>query len=75
MFAAIAVPDPVATSTVALARRRRGASLPAVASIQAGRGRGTGFFVQRDIVLTNPHVVGNETSVQLTVGAGGTRRA
>ena len=41
-------------------------TLPAVASIQAGRGRGTGFFVQRDIVLTNHHVVGNETSVQLT---------
>jgi S1-C subfamily serine protease len=43
-------------------------ALPAVASIQAGRGRGTGFFVQRDIVLTNQHVVGSETSVQLTVG-------
>ena len=42
-------------------------TLPSVASIQAGQGRGTGFFVERDTVLTNAHVVGAESSVQLTV--------
>lgn len=65
-FAAVNLPDPVSPTSNALedvvAR-----AVPAVASIQAGRGRGTGFFVQRDIVLTNHHVVGAETSVQLTV--------
>ena len=64
-FAAVDLPDPSPTSNAledVVAR-----TVPAVASIQAGRGRGTGFFVQRDIVVTNHHVVGAETSVQLTV--------
>ncbi|MDA1184113.1 MAG: trypsin-like peptidase domain-containing protein [Acidobacteria bacterium] len=43
-------------------------TLPSVVSIQAGQGRGTGFFVRRDTVLTNAHVVGANTSVQLTAG-------
>ncbi len=43
--------------------------LPSVVSIQAGRGRGTGFFVRPDIVLTNAHVVGGQSSVQLVAGA------
>ena len=42
-------------------------TLPAVVSIQAGQGRGTGFFVNRDTVLTNAHVVGAQSSVQLAV--------
>ena len=42
--------------------------LPAVVSIQAGQGRGTGFFVRPDVVLTNAHVVGDQSSVQLTAG-------
>jgi S1-C subfamily serine protease len=42
--------------------------LPAVVSIQAGQGRGTGFFVRPDVVLTNAHVVGEESSVRLTAG-------
>jgi S1-C subfamily serine protease len=65
-FTAGDLPDPESPTSNALedvvAR-----AVPAVASIQAGRGRGTGFFVQRDIVLTNHHVVGAETSVQLIV--------
>ena len=61
-------PAPQASSTSASALEDIVArALPAVASIQAGRGRGTGFFIQRDTVLTNAHVVGDETSVQLTV--------
>ena len=43
--------------------------LPSVVSIQAGSGRGTGFFVRSDFVLTNAHVVGNETSVRLQTGS------
>lgn len=66
-FDAVELPSPAAAISSELedvvAR-----ALPAVASIQAGRGRGTGFFIQRDIVLTNQHVVGDETSVQLTAG-------
>jgi S1-C subfamily serine protease len=62
------VPSPAAVASASLLEDVVARALPAVASIQAGRGRGTGFFVQRDIVVTNQHVVGNETSVQLTVG-------
>lgn len=43
-------------------------TLPAVVSIQAGQGRGTGFFIQREVVLTNAHVVGERSSVQLVAG-------
>ena len=67
-FAAVDLPSPVAVPASSSLEDVVARALPAVASIQAGRGRGTGFFVQRDIVLTNQHVVGNETSVQLTVG-------
>jgi len=43
-------------------------TLPAVVSIQAGQGRGTGFFIRPELVLTNAHVVGSESSVQLMAG-------
>lgn len=43
-------------------------SLPAVVSIQAGTSRGTGFFVRRNLVVTNAHVVGTQASVQLQTG-------
>jgi S1-C subfamily serine protease len=43
--------------------------LPSVVSIHAGSGRGTGFFVRPDIVLTNAHVVGTNTSVRLQSGS------
>jgi hypothetical protein len=43
--------------------------LPAVAAIQAGNARGSGFFVRPDTVITNAHVVEGQTSVQLQVGA------
>ena len=44
-------------------------AIPAVAAIQAGSARGTGFFVRPDTVVTNAHVVEGQTSVQLQVGA------
>lgn len=43
-------------------------ALPAVVSIQAGRARGTGFFIRPDSVLTNAHVVEGQSSVQLQAG-------
>jgi putative serine protease PepD len=43
-------------------------TLPAVVSIQAGHSRGTGFFIRTDSVLTNAHVVGGNSSVQLQTG-------
>jgi hypothetical protein len=45
-----------------------GRVLPAVASISAGPSRGTGFFIRRDQVLTNAHVVEGHSSVRLQVG-------
>ncbi len=44
------------------------AALPAVASIEAGNARGTGFFVRPDIVVTNEHVISGQSSVQLYAG-------
>ena len=40
-------------------------TVPAVASIQAGPSRGSGFFIKPNLVLTNAHVVGGQSSVQL----------
>jgi S1-C subfamily serine protease len=42
-------------------------AIPAVAAIHAGNARGTGFFVRRDTVLTNAHVVNGQSSVELQV--------
>ena len=43
--------------------------IPAVAAIDAGRSRGTGFFIRPDQVLTNAHVVEGQASVTLQVGS------
>ena len=43
-------------------------ALPAVASIQAGNARGTGFFVRPDAIITNAHVIDGQTTVRLQVG-------
>jgi len=42
--------------------------VPAVAFIQAGQNRGTGFFIARDKVLTNAHVIDGQTTVRLQLG-------
>ena len=42
--------------------------VPAVVSIQAGRSRGTGFYIRPDYVLTNVHVVEGQSSVQVLAG-------
>ncbi len=54
-------PQPLLEDTVA-------SSLPAVASIQAGQARGTGFFVRANLVITNAHVVEGHSSVRLQAG-------
>jgi trypsin-like peptidase len=42
--------------------------VPAVVSIQAGRSRGTGFYVRPDTILTNVHVIDGQTSVEVISG-------
>jgi S1-C subfamily serine protease len=44
------------------------AALPAIASIDTGSGRGSGFFVRPDLVITNNHVVEGQSSVNLQAG-------
>ena len=66
-------PAPAASNTVATAATGSiedvvSASLPAVASIDTGSGRGSGFFIRPDLVVTNNHVVEGQNSVTLLVG-------
>ena len=44
------------------------AAMPAVASVEAGAARGSGFFVRHDTVITNAHVVAGHATVQLRAG-------
>jgi V8-like Glu-specific endopeptidase len=44
--------------------------MPAVVTIQAGNATGTGFFVDRGLVLTNHHVVGESVSVRVHLSDG-----
>jgi S1-C subfamily serine protease len=71
---AVAAPDTTASTSGAPAALPASledtvaSSLPAVASIQAGQARGSGFFVRPNLVITNAHVVEGQTSVQLQAG-------
>jgi len=42
--------------------------VPAVVSIQAGRSRGTGFYIGPDSLLTNVHVIEGHTTVDVIAG-------
>jgi S1-C subfamily serine protease len=44
--------------------------MPAVVTIQAGNATGTGFFVERGLVMTNHHVVGNSSVVRVRLSDG-----
>lgn len=44
--------------------------MPAVVTIEAGQSSGSGFFVARDIVVTNHHVVADNTSVRVRLLTG-----
>jgi S1-C subfamily serine protease len=48
---------------------------PAVVTIEAGSGRGSGFFVAPDTILTNVHVVASNTSVTVRRPDGSTTTA
>jgi hypothetical protein len=65
----LAGPFPVANSAAAAPLEDLVSRVvPAVAFVQAGQARGTGFFIARDRVLTNAHVIAGHTTVQLVVG-------
>ncbi len=51
------------------------AAIDAVVMIDAGRSRGTGFFVAGDLVITNAHVVGQQASATLRMHDGTTTPA
>ena len=44
--------------------------MPAIVLVEASGGRGSGFFVAPDTVLTNVHVVGRNSSVTIRRGSG-----
>jgi S1-C subfamily serine protease len=44
------------------------AALPAVASIETSKGRGSGFFIRPNLVVTNYHVVEGQSSAALQAG-------
>ncbi|MBI5104736.1 MAG: trypsin-like peptidase domain-containing protein [Solirubrobacterales bacterium] len=66
---AAAKTSPKASGTVAAVYAK---AAPAVVSIKTGSGQGTGFLVDRDgTLVTNAHVVGTSTSVQVQFGEDG----
>jgi hypothetical protein len=44
---------------------------PAVVAIETSTGRGSGFFVQADTIVTNAHVAGSDSSVKIHLASGG----
>jgi hypothetical protein len=48
---------------------------PAVVAIETSTGRGSGFFVQPDTIVTNAHVAGSDASVRIHLTSGGTLTA
>jgi S1-C subfamily serine protease len=44
---------------------------PAVVAIETSTGRGSGFFVQPDTIVTNAHVAGSDSSVRVHLASGG----
>jgi S1-C subfamily serine protease len=48
---------------------------PAVVAIETSAGRGSGFFVQKDTIVTNAHVAGNDMSVRVRLASGETLSA
>ncbi|MEQ8399239.1 trypsin-like peptidase domain-containing protein [Thalassobaculum sp.] len=45
-------------------------SIPAVATIHAGNSQGSGFFIARDLVVTNAHVVGDASRAEVELQSG-----
>ena len=63
-----ALPSSSALSSPATIEDVVSAALPAVASIDTGTGRGSGFFIRPNLVITNYHVVEGQNSVTLQAG-------
>lgn len=68
-------PPPAAPPTSAALEDVVARALDAVVMVEAGQSRGTGFFALPDVVVTNDHVVGRETSVTIRLHDGATRPA
>ena len=49
--------------------------MPAVVTVQTPSGRGSGFFVAADTILTNVHVVGSNAGVTIRRADGSTMNA
>jgi hypothetical protein len=45
-------------------------SVPAVVTVLVGSGSGSGFFISRDLVVTNAHVIGAANSVEIELHSG-----
>ena len=61
--AAVATPPPPITPSSSALEDLVSRVSPAVVTVEAGAGRGSGFFVAADTILTNVHVVTSNTSV------------
>ena len=61
--AAVSPPAPALPAPPASLAALVGRVAPAVVTIQAGPGSGSGFFVAQDTIVTNHHVVGRSSSV------------
>ena len=75
MLATSPVSVPPVASTTAASRPRAledviSASLPAVALVETPGGRGTGFFVTQDTLITNSHVVEGNSYVTIKLSNG-----
>ena len=75
-FSGSGAPTPPASATSSIAASTApgsiedvvSAALPAVASIDTGSARGSGFFVRSDLVVTNNHVIEGQSTVTLQAG-------
>jgi S1-C subfamily serine protease len=74
-----AAPTPTAASASALApiglEDLVSRTASAVVMVEAGNARGTGFFVQPDLIVTNDHVVAGATTVTVRLNDGSARSA
>src|SRR5688572_24899094 len=70
-----APPDPEPDSTPLSIEEIVSRSLPAVVTVEVRGGSGSGFFVTRDTVLTNHHVLQGATAVTLRTSTGGSTAA
>ena len=68
-LAAAASPEPATLEEVIAT------AINAVVGIETADGRGTGFFVSSDTLVTNVHVVGRNSSVTVRLAQGGTTTA